>query len=252
MKGNLIQSTYMYRDKPKQASIFTRKKASPTAATGLGRYHLTMTDFKLPTIQTPSKASRPSQPSQKHGKSSSVVIHQDRVRIDEKGGGDVATSEKTISAVKTAQKGQHPDLGSIDQSDYLYKDEMNLRPKDKPRHFFKVEIKAARRTAKDEKQANESGHSQERKVFANPEESLEYVGAEARTWNRSLLILDRKRTSSVTDESANTTTDEGGNYAYSNSKSRLSLYNAPFHNSPPRKKPSANVSLSDLSIHLLD
>ena len=218
-----------------------------------------MTDFKLPSIQTPSKANQPAQPSQKHGKSSSVTIHQDGVRLDDvvrlynkDGGGDAAAFEKTIPTVKTAQKGRYPDLGSIDQSDYLYKDEMNLRPKDKPRHFFKVEIKAAQRTAKDEKQANESGHSQERKAFANPEESLEYVGAEARTWNRSLLILDRKRASSITDESANTTTDEGGNYTYTNSRSRLSLYNAPFHNSPPRKKPSANASLSDLSIHLLD
>ena len=49
----MINATYMYRDKPKQASIFhaNRKKgSSPNAATGLGRFHLDVTDFKLPVI----------------------------------------------------------------------------------------------------------------------------------------------------------------------------------------------------------
>ena len=48
----MMNATYMYRDKPKQASIFhaNRKKSSPSANTGLGRFHLDVTDFKLPVI----------------------------------------------------------------------------------------------------------------------------------------------------------------------------------------------------------
>ena len=45
---------------------------------------------------------------------------------------------------------KNPDPGSIDQNDYFYSDDVIPRPRDKNRHFFKVEIKAARRTAKDE------------------------------------------------------------------------------------------------------
>ena len=52
MRENMMNATYMYRDKLKQASIFhaNRKKSSPSANTGLGRFHLDVTDFKLPVI----------------------------------------------------------------------------------------------------------------------------------------------------------------------------------------------------------
>ena len=91
MKENIVNATYMYRDKPRQSSIFhaNRKNASPSAATGLGRYHLDITDFKLPTIN--SSLRKISQQSQKHIKSVSLSS-ADRIKIDEKGGGDTTIS----------------------------------------------------------------------------------------------------------------------------------------------------------------
>ena len=106
MKENFANSTYMYREKPIQGSIFhvSRKKTSPSAATGRGRFHLDVTDFKLPNISSTII----SQYSQKHIKSVSLSS-ADRIKIDEKGSGDT-----TIPFMKKTSHMKNPDPGSVD------------------------------------------------------------------------------------------------------------------------------------------
>ena len=101
---------------------------------------------------------------------------------------------------------KNPDPGSIDQNDYYYIDEVIPRPRNRSRHFFKVEIKAARRTAKDElKKSKEFGsqsiNSQERKQIPDPSEFAEYIASDGgKKWNHSQLLIDRKRKSSITED----------------------------------------------------
>ena len=126
-------------------------------------------------------------------------------------------------------------------------DESGRYIKDPSKSFFKVEIKAARKTTKDElkpKQGKLTGarysESQERFYIPDPDDFIQYVESqEGRKQSHSYLFLDRKlnqppfRESLVTEEAKP-------------SQSRLTYNNTPANG--VKVGTNLNTSLSDLSI----